>query len=109
METKYQKKQLGARTLSFRVKAVREFLEVNDVPINHPQWKQKIRTPRPIQRESNPITKEEIRTLLQNTESPELKTYLLFLASTDFSNNRGTNFPQSHIVAEQELITGVKI
>jgi integrase len=82
IETKYQKKVLTARTLSFRIKTVRQFLEVNDVPINRPKWNQKIRTPRPIQRESNPITKEEIRQLLQNTEAPELKTYLLFLAST---------------------------
>lgn len=66
----------------FRVKTIRQFLEVNDVPINRPKWNQKIRTPKPIQRESNPISKEEIRVLLQNTEAPELKTYLLFLAST---------------------------
>jgi integrase len=96
METQYQKKKLTARTLSFRVKTVRQFLEVNDVPINHPKWKQKVRTPRPIQRESNPITKEEIRTLLQNTESPELKTYLLFLASTGWRATESIMLQMQH-------------
>ena len=94
--TKYQKKKITARTLSFRVKTVRQFLEVNDVNVNRAKWKHRIKTPRPIARESNPITKEQIRLILQNTEAPELKTYLLFLSSSGWRATESIMLQMKH-------------
>lgn len=68
--------------LYVRVKAVKNFLEFNDVDISDNQFRLKIRLPTAIRKNKEALTKDDVRDIILACSDIRLKTYVMFLAST---------------------------
>lgn len=79
-----RKNTMSAKTLGFKVKAVRHFLEINDVVIIAAKFRGRVKIPRVIRREHDALTKDDIVTILNACEDKRLKSYLMFLTGTGF-------------------------
>ena len=75
-------KPLSSTTLRNRIKAVKNFLEFNDVDISDSKFRLKIRLPKAIRRNKEALTKDDVRDIILACSDIRLKTYVMFLAST---------------------------
>ena len=75
-------KPLSSTTLRNRIKAVKNFLEFNDVDISNNKFKLKIRLPKSNKEKQEALTKDDIRDIILACSDIRLKTYVMFLAST---------------------------
>jgi integrase len=73
---------LSSLTLRNRIKAVKNFLEFNDVDISNNKFKLKVRLPRAIKKNKEALTKDDIRDIILACSDARLKTYLMCLAAT---------------------------
>jgi integrase len=75
-------RSLSSITLRNRVKAVKNFLEFNDVEISSNKFKLKVRLPKAIKKNKEALTKDDVRDILLACSDIRLKTYAMFLAAT---------------------------
>jgi integrase len=75
-------KPLSSTTSRNRIKAVKNFLEFNDVDISDSKFRLKIRLPKAIRRNKEALTKDDVRDIILACSDIRLKTYVMFLAST---------------------------
>jgi integrase len=73
---------LSSLTLRNRIKAVKNFLEFNDVEISDNKFKLKVRLPRAIKKNKEALTKDDVRDIILACSDARLKTYLMCLAAT---------------------------
>jgi integrase len=73
---------LSSLTLRNRIKAVKNFLEFNDVDISDNKFKLKVRLPKAIKKNKEALTKDDVRDIILACSDARLKTYLMCLAAT---------------------------
>ena len=69
-------------TTSPNRKAVKNFLEFNEVGITDNKFKLKLRLPKAIRRNKKALTKDDLRDIILACSDVRLKTYVMFLAFT---------------------------
>jgi integrase len=74
-------KNLSNRSLQFYIAAVRSYLDYNDVVIIPSRFKRRVKVPKLLRYPEQPIDAEDIRNILNSTNSRRLKAYLLVLGS----------------------------
>jgi len=72
----------GAASIKRRVNVVKLLLIFHDVDINEIKFKTKVRLPRSIRRDKEPIDKNDIRRIMLACDDKRVKTYLLLLSCT---------------------------
>jgi integrase len=77
-----QERKVSPITVKAYVSTIRTFLETNDVEISPRKFKFKVKKPRVIRKEKEPLHKSDIQVILNACHSIRLKTYVLFLAAT---------------------------
>jgi integrase len=73
---------LSSLTLRNRIKAVKNFLEFNDVDISANKFKLKVKLPKAIKKNKEALSKDDVRDIILACSDIRLKTYVMFLAST---------------------------
>lgn len=69
-------------TLKQRVVTAKNFLEFYDIEFSPRKFKLKVKLPRNIRRNKEPLSKDDIITILNSCSDIRLKTYVMLLAST---------------------------
>lgn len=69
-------------TLNRRVTTAKHFLTFNDIDIVEMKFKIKVRLPRAVRKEKEPLSKEDVRDILLAASNINVKTYLMLLAAT---------------------------
>lgn len=72
----------GAASIKRRVNVVKLLFIFHDVEFNETKFKNKVKLPKSIRREKQPIDKNDVRRILHACDDIRVKTYLLLLAST---------------------------
>jgi len=80
--TDAQGRKLSPRSIRLYVNAVRSYLQYNDVDIIPHKFKRRVKIPKILRYEEQPIDAQDIRTILNSCNSERLKAYLLVLASS---------------------------
>jgi integrase len=75
-------RNMSPLTLKLMLSTIRNYLEYFDIEISSRKFRTKVGMPRVIREDKEPLTKEDIQTILNAAHSIKLKTYLLFLAAT---------------------------
>ena len=68
--------------IRLRTKAVKHFLEVNDIDISNTKFRLKVRLPKRIKHQKEPLSKDDVRKIILACDDIRLKTYVMFLCST---------------------------
>jgi integrase len=71
-------------TLKQRIITVKNFFEYHDVDINPRKFKFKVKLPRPVRKNKEALSKEDIINILNACSDIRLKTYVMFLAVGGF-------------------------
>jgi integrase len=74
--------KISPATLIQKVKVVKRLLEYNDIDISSSKFKMRVKMPRSVKRQKSPLTKNDIRELLNACQDIRLKTFLMWLASS---------------------------
>jgi integrase len=69
-------------TIKQHLITAKNFLEFYDIEISPRRFKLKVKVPKVIRRNKEPLTKEIIVKILETCTSPKLKSYAMFLAAT---------------------------
>jgi len=64
------------------IMVVKWLLLFHDCDISDAKFRNKVKLPRKIRRDKEPLDKENVRTILLAINDPSLKTYMLLLACT---------------------------
>jgi integrase len=75
-------KNLGAKTLTLYVAAVRSYLAYYDIDVVPSKFKRKVKMPRLQREDEGPLDVADIRNLLLKDNKRKLKAYILLLASS---------------------------
>jgi integrase len=73
---------VSAVTVKRRVLTARNFLEYCDIEISPKKFRLKMRLPKAVRKEKEPLSKEDIVTILNACSNLRLKTYIMLLAAT---------------------------
>ena len=69
-------------TIKHRVLTTKNFFEYCDIEISPRKFSHKVRLPKSVRKQKEPLTKEDIVTILNACSNMRLKTYVLLLAAT---------------------------
>lgn len=69
-------------TIKQHLITAKNFLEYHDIEISPRKFKLKVKIPKVIRRNKEPLTKEIIVKILETCTSPKIKSYAMFLAAT---------------------------
>jgi integrase len=69
-------------TIKHRVLTTKNFFEYCDIEISPRKFSLKVRLPKPVRKEKEPLNKEDIVTILNACSNVRLKTYVMLLAAT---------------------------
>jgi integrase len=75
---------ISISTLKERVVTVKNFLEYHDIDINPRKFKLKVKLPKAIRKNKEPLSKEDVIDILNACSDIRLKTYVMFLAAGGF-------------------------
>src|SRR5262249_4810576 len=89
--------RVSKNTAAGRIITTRYFLEMNDVPIINTKWRLKVKPPRREQPEKTPLSKDDIRKIILGCQSPRLKIYVHFLASTGCRASEALSILWKHV------------
>lgn len=82
--------KLSPNTISLYVAGVRSYLEYYDIDINTRKFKRRVRLPKHIREDEEPIDASDIRKILLSCNNRRVKAYLLVLASSGVRANEAT-------------------
>lgn len=81
--------RLNNRTIKQNINTIKNFLEAHDIEIVDRKFKLKVKIPKPVKIEKEPLSKETIVKILESCTDIKLKTYVLFLAATGCRASEG--------------------
>lgn len=81
--------RLKNRTIKQNMITIKNFLEANDIEIVDRKFKLKVKIPKPVKSDKEPLSKETIVKILETCSDIKLKTYVLFLAATGCRASEG--------------------
>jgi integrase len=73
---------IAPATIKHRVLTIKNFLEYCDIEISPKKFRLKVRLPKSIRKEKEPLSKEDIVFILNACSTIRLKTYVMLLAAT---------------------------
>ncbi len=82
--------KLSPNTISLYVAGVRSYLEYYDIDINTRKFKRRVRLPKHIREDEEPIDASDIRKILLSCHNRRVKAYLLVLGSSGLRANEAT-------------------
>ncbi|MGB5090931.1 MAG: tyrosine-type recombinase/integrase [Nitrososphaeraceae archaeon] len=89
--------KLSPNTISLYVAGVRSYLEYYDIDINSRKFKRRVRLPKHIREDEEPIDASDIRKILLSCNNRRVKAYLLVLASSGLRANEATAIRMSDV------------
>jgi len=89
--------RVSKNTAAGRIITTRYFLEMNDIDIINTKWRLKVKPPRREQPEKTPLSKDDIRKIILGCQSPRLRVYLHFLASTGCRASEALSILWKHV------------
>jgi len=75
-------RNLSASTIIYHIVTAKNFLEFHDVEISPRKFKLKVKLPKVVRKDIQPITKQIITNILNSCSDIRLKTYVMLLAAT---------------------------
>jgi len=73
---------IAPTTIKHRLLTIKNFFEYCDIEISPRKFRLKVRLPKSIRKEKEPLTKEDIVSILNSCSTIRLKTYIMLLAAT---------------------------
>src|SRR3954449_271816 len=73
---------ISAITIKQRVVTIKNFFEYHDIEISPRKFQLKVRLPKPVRKNKEAISKEDIADILNHCSDIKLKTYVMLLAAT---------------------------
>jgi len=77
-----EQSNISPLTLKLKLSTVRCYLETFDIELSSKKLRYKVRMPRIISEDKEPLSKADVQTIINACPTLKLKTYVMFLAST---------------------------